>query len=61
LGQVLSFSISIFINFVHFLGSLKFSFISFTISAWGIGLYYLCLVMVLGLLFARNKRILLGD
>ncbi len=61
-GAVLSLIISLFVETVNFLGSLRFSFISFTFSALGIGLYYLFLAMLFGFFtfikgFDKNRRV----
>jgi competence protein ComEC len=40
LGAILSLAVSLFVGLVNFLGSIRFSFVSFTFSVWGIGLYY---------------------
>jgi len=55
LGAILSFSISIFVNLVHFLGLIRLSFISFTFSLWGVGLYYLFLAVFIFLLLKGGK------
>lgn len=53
LGEVLSLLISGFTNLVQFLGSIKFSFISYDFSLKGIAIYYL----ILGAIFTLSMRL----
>jgi len=58
LGEALSLLISGFINLVQFLGSIKFSFISYNFYLKGIAIYYLILGVIFTYFAFRNKKIL---